>query len=63
MSYFSSLLGRPASYVPTYTARFQEYFGTAVQTETLVRDTGPFTTTVGGVAHGRDARPGGPVET
>jgi hypothetical protein len=56
-------LGQADSYVPTYTSRFPEYFGTGIQTETMVRDMGPFTTTVAGAGHGRNARPGGPVET
>jgi hypothetical protein len=56
-------LGQTGGYVPTYAARFPEYFGTAIQTETLVRDMGPFTTDVAGVSHGRNARPSGPVET
>ncbi|MCC6176218.1 MAG: hypothetical protein IT305_13005 [Chloroflexi bacterium] len=56
-------LGQVDSYVPTYAARFPEYFGTAIQTETQVRDMGPFTNLVAGTAHGRNARPSGPVET
>jgi hypothetical protein len=55
-------LGQPDSYSPTYTARFPEYFGTSIQTETAIRDMGPITTAVAGVAHGRNARPGGPVD-
>ncbi|MCC6177966.1 MAG: hypothetical protein IT305_21915 [Chloroflexi bacterium] len=56
-------LGRPDKYVPNYVARFPEYFGTAIQTETLIRDLAPLTTTIGGTEHGRNARPGDPVET
>ena len=41
---------------PTYTAHFPEYYGTALQTETLVRDMGPITTTIQGKNHGRYAR-------
>jgi hypothetical protein len=61
--YGLNALGRQDSYVPTYVSRFPEYFGTGIQTETIVRDMGPFTTSVAGTAHGRSARPGGPVET
>ena len=43
-------------YVPTYTAYFPEYFATALQTETIVRDMGPITTDVYGHKHGRLAR-------
>jgi hypothetical protein len=56
-------LGESDPYVPTYVARFPEYFGTAIQTETVIRDLAPVSTTIDGVAHGRNARPGGPVET
>jgi hypothetical protein len=61
--YGLNALGRQDSYVPTYVSRFPEYFGTGIQTETLVRDMGPFTSSVAGTAHGRNARPGGPVAT
>ena len=50
-------LGQPDdSFTPSYTARFPEYYGTALQTETLVRDMGPITSDVYGTLHGRYAR-------
>jgi hypothetical protein len=61
--YGLNALGKQDSYVPTYVSRFPEYFGTGIQTETMVRDMGPFTSSVAGTAHGRNARPSGPVET
>jgi hypothetical protein len=45
-----------SAFVPTYTTYFPEYFATALQTETLVRDMGPITSEVGGTKHGRYAR-------
>jgi hypothetical protein len=46
-------------FVPTYTSDFPEYFLTATQTETVVRDLSPITTTIGRVPHGRNvASPG-----
>ena len=50
-------LGQPdGSFTPSYTARFPEYFATALQTETLVRDIGPITSDIYGTLHGRYAR-------
>ena len=46
-------------FVPTYDAFFPEYFLTAIQTETLIRDLSPFTTDVHGTPHGRRTRPPG----
>jgi hypothetical protein len=46
-------------FVPRYTAFLPEYALTAIQTETLVRDLSPFTTTVYGVPHGRFRHPPG----
>ena len=43
-------------FVPTYSADFPEYYGTLLQTETVLRDMGPITTRIGDTAHGRDAR-------
>ena len=46
-------------FVPRYTAFLPEYALTAIQTETLVRDLSPITTTVYGVPHGRFTHPPG----
>lgn len=46
----------PGSFVPSYSALFPEYFGTALQTETMVRDMGPMTNSIYGTQHGRYAR-------
>jgi hypothetical protein len=42
-------------FVPSYTSALPEYFLTATQTETEIRDLAPFTSSVYGVAHGRAA--------
>lgn len=42
---------------PAYDVLMPEYFLTAIQTETMIRDLSPITTDVNGVAHGRDTRP------
>jgi hypothetical protein len=44
-------------FVPRYTAFLPEYALTAIQTESLVRDLSPFTTTIYGVPHGRYTHP------
>ena len=44
------------TFVPTYSTLFPEYFGTAIKTETLVRDMGPLISKVHGIDHGRYAR-------
>jgi hypothetical protein len=49
-------LGRSTSFMPKYSALFPEYYATALQTETLLRDTAPFTNDIQGVRHGRYAR-------
>jgi hypothetical protein len=49
-------LYRPDPYVPTYSALFPEYYATALQTETIVREMGPITSNIGPVKHGRLAR-------
>jgi hypothetical protein len=46
-------------FVPHYTAFLPEFALTAIQTETLVRDLSPYTTTVYGVRHGRFTHPPG----
>ena len=45
-----------SGFVPTYSAYFPEYFATALQTETLVRDMGPITSEFYGTKRGRYAR-------
>ncbi len=44
-------------FVPRYQSDFPEYFLTATQTETAIRDLAPFTTAIYGVPHGRDVGP------
>jgi hypothetical protein len=49
------------AFVPSYTAFLPEYALTAIQTETLVRDLSPITTSIYGVPHGRSThRTGAP---
>jgi hypothetical protein len=45
------------AFVPSYTAFFPEYFLSGIQTETVIRDLSPLTTTVYGTPHGRDTHP------
>jgi hypothetical protein len=45
-----------SSFRPAYSALFPEYSATALQTETIVRDMGPISTSIYGVAHGCNAR-------
>jgi hypothetical protein len=47
------------SFIPSYTAFFPEYFLSAVQTETAIRDLSPITTDVYGTPHGRNTHPPG----
>jgi hypothetical protein len=47
---------QPDDYVPTYRANFPEYYATAIQPETIVRDMGPIHDSVYGILHGRNAR-------
>jgi hypothetical protein len=49
-------LGKPTNFIPTYSALFPEYYATAIQTETLLRDAAPLTNEIQGVRHGRYAR-------
>lgn len=53
------------SFIPTYDSFFPEYFLSAIQTETMVRDLSPWTTTVYGTEHGRLTHPvgGEPLQT
>lgn len=46
-------------FVPIYDALFPEYFLSAIQTETMVRDLAPWTNKITGVVHGRGAHPPG----
>jgi hypothetical protein len=52
-------------FIPTYHSLLPESFLTATQTETVVRDIAPLTTTIYGVPHGRDVGPpnGEPTQT
>lgn len=48
--------GQPTQAVPSYTALFPEYFGTGIQTETLLRDSAPLNTPIYDRVHGRYGR-------
>jgi hypothetical protein len=47
------------AFVPSYTAFFPEYFLSGIQTETVIRDLSPITTTIYGTPHGRFTHPQG----
>ena len=47
------------AFVPRYTAFFPEYALSAIQTESMVRELSPITTSVNGTAHGRSTHPRG----
>jgi hypothetical protein len=49
-------LGRSTDFIPKYSALLPEYYATALQTETVLRDAAPFTNEINGVQHGRYAR-------
>ena len=49
-----------ATFVPSYAAFCPDYAGTAIQTESYIRDISPISTLIQGVMHGRYARPGNP---
>jgi hypothetical protein len=54
--------GKPTQAVPNYTALFPEYYGSGLQTETLMRDSAPLNTDIYGTVHGRFGRgPAAPV--
>jgi hypothetical protein len=54
--------GKPTQAVPSYTALFPEYYGSGLQTETLLRDSAPLKTDIYGTVHGRFGRgPAAPV--
>jgi len=44
------------TFTPTYSALFPEYYATALQTETVIRDMAPITTSIYDIPHGRNAR-------
>ncbi|AFZ34378.1 hypothetical protein Sta7437_0787 [Stanieria cyanosphaera PCC 7437] len=44
------------SFIPTYSVYFPEYIGTALQTETIIRDIAPINNEFYGIKHGRYAR-------
>jgi len=61
-------LGKPAGsqvkpnewrddFIPAYTAYFPEYYLSAIQTETIIRDISPITTDIYGTKHGRYTHP------
>ena len=50
---------RSPSFIPTYRQVQPDYAGTAIQTETIVRDMGPRTNDIYGVLHGQNARGSG----
>jgi hypothetical protein len=50
-------------FTPDFASALPEYFLTATQTETLVRDLSPTTSTIYGVPHGRDVGPAGGAPT
>jgi hypothetical protein len=56
-------LGNKTNFVPSYSSLLPEYYGTGIQTETLLRDSSPITTDIYGTKHGRNARTSGRVET
>jgi hypothetical protein len=49
-------LGRSTNFIPTYSALFPEYYATALQTETILRDAAPLNNEIYSVRHGRYAR-------
>jgi hypothetical protein len=52
-------------FTPSYASALPEYFLTATQTETVVRDLAPITTSIYGTPHGREVGPAGgaPAQT
>ncbi len=44
-------------FIPAYTAYFPEYYLSAIQTETIIRDISPITTDIYGTEHGRYMHP------
>ncbi len=52
----AAFVEEPRGFRPAFTAMFPEYYATALQTESVVRDMAPINTPIYGVQHGRDAR-------
>jgi hypothetical protein len=50
----------PPKFIPAYSVFFPEYVATAIQTESYIRDISPISTSIYGVMHGRNTRPGAP---
>jgi len=44
------------TFIPSYSGYMPEYYGTTIQTESIVRDLSPTTTSIYGVSHGENAR-------
>jgi hypothetical protein len=53
--------GSRIDWAPSYRAYFPEYFATGIQTETIIRDMGPYPNQIYGHWHGRTARKNLPV--
>ena len=47
---------KSSTFIPAYSALFPEYYATALQTETIIRDMAPISTDIYGTMHGRNAR-------
>ena len=47
---------KSSAFIPSYISFLPEYYATALQTETIVRDIAPITTSIYGTEHGRAAR-------
>ncbi|MHB0999164.1 MAG: hypothetical protein ACYC27_07950 [Armatimonadota bacterium] len=53
----NALMERDKSgFIPSYTIIFPEYYATALQTETVIRDMAPITTDIYNTLHGKNAR-------
>ena len=44
------------TFIPSYSGYMPEYYGTTIQTESIIRDLSPITTSIYGAAHGENAR-------
>lgn len=44
------------TFIPSYSGYMPEYYGTAIQTESIIRDLSPITTSIYGTLHGENAR-------
>ena len=44
------------TFIPNYSGYMPEYYGTTIQTESIVRDLSPITTSFYGISHGENAR-------